>query len=172
MLNTSRLNHEVEQIFLRPPKTAVDAAERWATIYTGYTLRADAGPLVRNPALDNVSHRTLRLALLAPFSQNTGRTAAQFTQDIQTALIAYWLTPPQTFIPIPPSVTGAGVTTIVPPTLAAMLLAATAGGMTLKGESGLRTAAKATAFQIDAWTRTITATITILPSPPAPILIT
>jgi hypothetical protein len=168
MLNTDTLRKGFEQFFTISPKSAADAADRWVQAYLAYMLEAFAGPLVRNPATDTASTLTLRTALRANFSQTKGRTPTLWANDMQSAFIAFWLAPPQTFIPVPPAL-GAGVVTIVPPTLASQLLPVLTANRALRGEEGRRKAAENMAFTFDAWTRTIVATITIPPTGPTPV---
>ena len=164
MLNTPHLEAELIKLYTKSPITAKECADRWATIYNQYVLKANAAATVRSTALDAVSKAALRAALLAIFIQNKGgRTPAQFANDFQAALIVYWFTPPQTFVG-----GGGAIITSVLPTLAAALVQVMVAAAALRGENGQRQAAKSTAFAIDTWTRTITATV----APATPVLIT
>jgi hypothetical protein len=164
MLNKPRLEAELIKLYTKSPITAKECANRWAIIYNEYVLTANAAATVRSTAADSVSRAALRATLLSIFIQNKGgQTPTQFAAAFQAAFITYWFTPPQTFVG-----GGGAIVTIVPPTLAAALVQVMVASAALRGENGQRQAAKSTAFAIDTWTRTITATV----APATPVLIT
>lgn len=167
MLNTAGLKSDLAEL-AGGVETAADAAGAWADAYASYASDAFAAPLTIVPAGVEAGRATLRTALLGVFSNlSPGRTSAQAAEELQAALTAFWYLPPQTF-----AGSGTGLITLVPPTLSALLQTVFAANMALVGESGQKQAVDSIASAIDAWTRTIVATVTIPPGGPAPVPLT
>jgi hypothetical protein len=169
MLDKINLTNNLIKLFQDPGKGLAGPAKAWADAYLQYVMVAQAGPLFRSTALDAVSRASLQSLLITTFARTyPSRVVDEAAQDLQTALVAFWLSPPQLFIPIPTPAT-VGVIALVPPTLAGLLLPVLRSNVALKGSDGARTAAKRVASIIDAWTRTIIVAVTVTPPGPPPV---
>jgi len=161
MLDAGTFENNLADLFTTAPAERQDAARSWADAYLHYVRQAQAGPCFRSTATDVASRLALETTLVSMFARTyPDRSAKDAALDFQSAFLAFWLSPPQLFLPAPATV---GILSIVPPTLAGLLLPVLKSNSMLTGETGSRTAASRFASIIDGWTRTIIVAVTVTP---------
>jgi hypothetical protein len=169
MLQPDKLRDGLVALFRDPGDGVSGPAAKWVNAYAFYSARAQAGPLFRDVTLDEARKKSMRAFLEIAFRRTyPERVVDEAAQDLQTAISAFWLTPPMLFTPIPTPAT-AGILSVVPPSLAGLLLPVLKSNVVLKGSDGSRAAARALASTIDAWTRTIVVAVTVTPPGPPPV---
>jgi hypothetical protein len=129
----------------------VSAGRGWAAAYKSYAQAAQAGVTV--PTFTGLEEGVLASGLAAAFAAGIADPAGT-PQRMEVAFQAFWMVPPVVF--------GAGVTTLAPPGLSA-LIAATYPLNVVSSATG---AATNIALALDAWTRLVTVTL------PGPVVVT
>jgi hypothetical protein len=155
------------------PASGADAAEDLAAIYRAYAGDAAAAATQPVAAALTGAGNTLAAALAAAFAaaKEAGPSGvATLGLAMDTAFVAFWLTPPVAFVfPVTGTATIAGVVTVaapgvLAPALTSLFVAGAAGGPTAAQQ------AQAMATILDSWTRTVLVVNTPItpPGPPAP----
>ena len=122
-----------------------EAASSWADAYSTYAQAATAGVAI--PVFTGLEEGLLASNLAAAFAAGVASEGSTTLAAMEVAFQAYWLVPPVVF--------GAGVVTVAPPGLAALLTAAIPA-LLVATTSAMAAGIFATA--IDAWTHTVIVT--------------
>lgn len=151
-LNKSGLQKALDKAFASPSPNFKAPASRIAAAYFNYAKSAQSCAGTVNPAGLAGKQATLTRALEAAFT--TSKDPGSSMSKASTAVAAFWMVPPVTFLgPTPGAVTAA-----VPATLLAALLALTAINAGLASSGKSQSAAKVAsqwATALDTWTKTV-----------------
>lgn len=157
------------------PANDAEVAEAWATIYRAYVAAAQAGktgPLAVGTALDAARTRLVAdlTAAFAAARDDGDDGLATIVARLDTAFRAFWLGPAGAPSPIAFVTPGAGTGTVtatpVSGALASLLSTVFAAGVPVTGPApGAATQATAVAGALDTWTRGVTVSYTVPPSP-------
>jgi len=122
-----------------------DAAASWAGAYADYAAVAMAG--VAAPVFTGLEEGVMATALTAAFAGGVASLGTTTLPAMELAFQAFWFVPPVVF--------GAGVVTLAPPGLAALLAAAFAAGALAPTSAEV---AAGVAAAIHAWTLMVAVT--------------
>jgi hypothetical protein len=176
-LTPSDLSDGLEDLFEDTggfPADEAEAGKRWAKAYKDYAADALAGPTTPVAASLTAAEATLAEALAAGFGAAKAAGpggVATVVALLDTAFVAFWLTPPVAFVapPLPPPAI-AGVVTLAPPGvlsggLTGPLTSGTGEGTTAAGQAQLLAAV------LDTWTRTVMVLNTPITPPGPPVTV-
>lgn len=122
-----------------------EAGAGWASAYATYALAAQANGIF--PVFTGLEQQALTSALSAAFQAGVASEGATTFAVMELAFQAFWQLPPVAF--------GAGVVTLAPPGLTALLEATRAPNLVAATSA---VAASNVATALDIWTRTVTVT--------------
>jgi len=154
--NLATLKNGIKAISESPPTSFVEAGTRWADAYAAYASAAQS-PMGGAPLGVAAAKPVLASALAAAFAG--GVIPATTAAAMDAAFTAFWLTPPMTFVGVPPG----AVTAVGAGTLVAALIAAAAANLASQADADGAAASMAAA--IHAHASTVIVTHPVVPTP-------
>jgi hypothetical protein len=173
-LLSTGLAQDLEQLFSGTPSYPADhgeAARGFAAAYAAYAAGALAAPTVPVSLSLEAAEPTLAQSIESAFrSAASAGDVNALAAALDTAFVAFWLSPPVQFLPPgPPVVTG--LVTLAPPSVLTPLLSALLGaGVTSRASAGSQ--ANSLASVLDGWTRTVIVTNTPVTGTPVTVPLT